>query len=105
MKSKRLTRRDLLFKSAALGSLTLIPGLTIDAALAAWRQSEQIPRKPTTWDEIGPFYKRGAPQPAQLRRAGDLGFPISVSGKVFDTRGNILTDARIEIWQTNHQGI
>ncbi len=105
MKSERLTRRDLLFKSAALGSLTLIPGLTIDATLAAWRQSEQTPRKPTTWDEIGPFYKRGAPQTAQLRRPGDLGLPINVSGKVFDTRGNILTGAKIEIWQTNHQGI
>jgi protocatechuate 3,4-dioxygenase beta subunit len=105
MKPERLSRRDLLYKSAALGSLALIPGLTVDVALAAWRQSEQTPRKPTTWDEIGPFYKRGAPQTAQLRRAGDLGLPVRVSGKVFDTRGSVLSGAKIEIWQANHQGI
>jgi protocatechuate 3,4-dioxygenase beta subunit len=28
-----------------------------------------------------------------------------VSGKVFDTRGDILSGAKVEIWQANHQGL
>lgn len=105
MKPERLTRRELLLKSAALGSLTVIPTLSFDEALWAWHQSEQKPRKPTAWDEIGPFYKRDAPQSVQLRRPGDPGLPVRVSGKVFDTRGNVLSGAKIEIWQANHLGL
>jgi Dioxygenase len=105
MEPERLTRRELLLKSAALGSLTVIPTLSFDEALWAWHQSEQKPRKPTAWDEIGPFYKRQAPQSVQLRRPGDPGLPVRVSGKVFDTRGNVLSGAKIEIWQANHLGL
>ena len=28
-----------------------------------------------------------------------------MSGKVFDTRGNVLSGTKIEIWQANHQGL
>ena len=105
MKLTSLTRRELLLKSAALGSLTLIPTLSFDEALWAWQQSEQRPLQPTAWDEIGPFYKRDAPESTQLRRPGDPGLPVRVFGKVFDTRGNVLSGAKIEIWQANHQGL
>jgi protocatechuate 3,4-dioxygenase beta subunit len=105
MKPKRLTRREILLKSAALGSLSMIPTLSFDEALWAWQQSEQKLRKPTAWDEIGPFYKREAPQSAQLRRPGDAGLPVRVSGIVFDTKGNVVSGAKIEIWQANHEGI
>jgi protocatechuate 3,4-dioxygenase beta subunit len=105
MRPKQLTRRELLLRSAALGSLTVIPTLSFDAALFAWQQSEQKPLKATAWNEIGPFYKRDAPASAQLKRPGDPGLPVRVSGKVFDTRGNLLPGAKIEIWQTNHQGL
>jgi protocatechuate 3,4-dioxygenase beta subunit len=30
--------------------------------------------------------------------------PLTLSGQVFNTRGDILPDAIIEIWQANHQG-
>jgi len=105
MKLERLSRRELLLKSAALGSLAVIPALTFDEALSAWQQSEQENRKPTAWNEIGPFYKREAPKSTHLRRPGDPGLPVRVSGKVFDTRGNLLSGAKIEIWQANHQGV
>src|SRR5271167_3099153 len=98
MKPAHLTRRELLFKSAAVGSLTLLSTLSFDEALWAWDQQEKKPLKPTAWDEIGPFYKREAPQSAQLSRPGDPGLPVRVSGKVFDTRGNVLSGAKIEIW-------
>lgn len=105
MKPQHLTRRELLLKTVALGSLTVIPTLSFDEALWGWGLSERKGRKPTAWNEIGPFYKREAPQTVQLRRPGDPGLPVRVSGKVFDTHGNVLSGAKIEIWQANHQGL
>ena|SRR5215472_6524447 len=105
MRHKGLARRELLLKSATLGSLSLIPGLSFDEAMWAWQMSEQKPYKPTPWNEIGPFYKRDAPHSAQLRRPGDPGLPVQVSGRVFDARGKVLSSAKIEIWQANHEGL
>lgn len=105
MKPQRLTRRELLLKSAALGSLSIAPALSFEEALSGWHLSEEKIRKPTPWNEIGPFYKREAPQTVQLRRPGDPGLPVQVSGKVFDTRGEVLRGAKIEIWQANHEGL
>jgi len=30
--------------------------------------------------------------------------PLTLSGQVFNTRGDVVPDATIEIWQTNHHG-
>jgi protocatechuate 3,4-dioxygenase beta subunit len=103
MKREGLTRRDLLLKSAALGSLALTPSLSLAEAIAGWQSQESL--KPTAWDEIGPFYKRNAPHIAQLRRPGDPGLPVNVAGQIFDTKGNKLPGATVEIWQTNHVGL
>ena len=82
------SRRDLLLKCAALGTLTLAPGASIaDAIDWGGQQSE---RKSTPWDELGPFYKKNAPHTAQLRLAKDPGMPLGVSGQVFDMHGNTL---------------
>ena len=101
MKTEALSRRDLVLKCAALGSLAVVPRWPAAQAIAMW---EEQARKPTPWDEIGPFYKRGAPQTAHLRAPGDPGLPVSVTGKVFDTAGNSLPGARVEIWQADHSG-
>jgi protocatechuate 3,4-dioxygenase beta subunit len=101
MRPERLTRRDVLLKCAALGSLVVVPSLSLTEDIA--RRDGQA-RKPTAWDEIGPFYKRAAPQTAQLRAPGDPGLPVSVAGKVFDTAGNLLPGAKVEIWQADHSG-
>jgi protocatechuate 3,4-dioxygenase beta subunit len=105
LKRDELTRRDLLLKSAAMGSLSVVPSLSLAEAISGWQRQEEDPRKPTTWDEIGPFYKRDAPHVAQLRRPGDPGLPIKVAGQVFDTKGSVLPGATIEIWQANHTGL
>ena len=101
MKPEPLTRRDVLLKCAALGTLTVAPSFSLAETIALWQERA---RKPTAWDEIGPFYKRDAPQNAHLRAPGDPGLPVSVAGKVFDTAGNLLTRARVEIWQADHSG-
>jgi protocatechuate 3,4-dioxygenase beta subunit len=35
---------------------------------------------------------------------GDAGLPLTVSGQIFDTRGQILPEAVVEVWQTDHYG-
>ena len=98
-----LSRRDLLHRCAAVGALTVAaPSWSIDDAVEAFAGQE---RTPTPWNEIGPFYKKGAPNVAQLRAPGDSGLPLSVSGRIFDVRGEALQGATVEIWQANHQGL
>ena len=100
-----LTRRDLLLKSAAIGAVVVVPSLSLAEAIDGWQRQQDAPLTPTAWDEIGPFYKRDAPHVTQLRKPGDPGLPVNIAGKVFDTRGNILSGAAIEIWQANHVGL
>lgn len=103
-----MRRRDLLLKCAALGGLRVAAPLTLAQSLAAFETAEQqeaAPRRPTPWGELGPFYKRKAPGDPHLRRAGDPGLPIAVSGAVFNTRGEALLGATIEIWQADHHGL
>jgi len=97
-----LSRRDLLAKCAALGVLAVVPSLSLADALDAWDRSQG--RAPTPWNELGPFYRKGAPRTLELRSPGDRGMPLSVSGRVFDTRGDIVPGATLEIWHTNDAG-
>lgn len=99
-----LSRRDILRKCAALGALTLAPGVSM-ADVFAWSENQKQPRASTPWNEIGPFYKREAPRVADLRGAGDKGLPLSVTGRVFDTRGQAIEGAKIEIWQADDDGL
>jgi hypothetical protein len=99
------TRRDLLLKSAALGAVVVAPSLSLAEAIDGWQRQQGAPLKPTAWDEIGPFYKRDAPHVTHLRKRGDPGLPVDIAGNVFDTRGDILSGATIEIWQANHAGL
>jgi protocatechuate 3,4-dioxygenase beta subunit len=99
-----LTRRDILQKCVALGSVVIAPHFCPEAMLAAFQEREKQVRKPTPPDVLGPFYKRLTPMNNMLRAPGDPGVPLTLSGQVFNTRGDILPDAIIEIWQANHQG-
>jgi protocatechuate 3,4-dioxygenase beta subunit len=103
MRNKALTRRDLLLKCAALGGLRAAPQMCLESVTFA-QESAGGPRKPTPWNELGPFYKRKAPKNAKLRVPGDPGTPLSVAGRIFDTRGNAVEGARIEVWQADHRG-
>ena len=104
----RITRREALLQCAALGSLSLAaPGLRLTDAVSAFELAEQATaaRAATQWNEIGPFYKRLAPNTSQLRAPNDPGLGLAVSGRVFNTRGQALTGAKLEIWQANHHGL
>jgi len=97
-----LSRRDLLSKCIALGVVTVSSNLSTSALASAWQQAEA--KAPTPAAELGPFYKRDAPSTASLRAASDPGMPLTVAGLVFDTRGEKLEGAKVEVWQTDHTG-
>ena len=103
-----LTRREALLQCAALGSLNLaVQPLGLTDAVAAFEQAEQAKttRTATPWNEIGPFYKRLAPNSSRLRAPSDPGLGLAVSGRVFNTRGETLTGSKVEIWQADHNGL
>src|SRR5260370_5941972 len=99
-----LNRRDILQKCAALGTVLIASQASSEAMLAAFQDHEKQIRKPTPRNPLGPFYKRLAPVNDILRAPGDPGIPVTLSGQFVDTGRDIVTDATIEIWQTNHQG-
>jgi protocatechuate 3,4-dioxygenase beta subunit len=104
MGSPRITRRGVLQKCLALGSLTILSSTSATELIAAWDEREKLVRTPTPWNELGPFYKKRAPQTASLRALEDPGMPLSVSGQVFDVRGEVVSGAKVEVWQTDHLG-
>ena len=99
-----LTRREILEKCIALGSVSVVSSFPVAAVLDAFGQMEARNRRPTPPNEIGPFYKKRAPETAMLRAPGDPGMPLAVSGQVFNTRGDALSNAVVEVWQTDHLG-
>jgi len=99
-----LTRRDVLQKCVALGSVVIASHFSPEAMLAAFQDREKQVRRPTPPNVLGPFYKRLTPVNNMLRAPGDPGMPLTVSGQVFNMRGDMVPDATIEIWQTSHQG-
>ena len=104
----QLPRRDLLLKSIAIGAISLGPGMTVASAVEKWLRAENGARPATPTDQLGPFYRKGTPQSsghsAMMRAPGDPGLPLAVAGAVYNTRGEVLPEAKIEVWQTNHQG-
>jgi hypothetical protein len=69
------TRRAILHKCLALGSLTVASSFSAEAMFAAFQDRETQLRKPTPSNSLGPFYKRLAPTTAVLRAPGDPGLP------------------------------
>jgi protocatechuate 3,4-dioxygenase beta subunit len=98
-----LTRRDLLAKAIVLGAVSagdLLPWQIAEA----WDASERVQRTVTPPAELGPFYKRNAPNSVRLATPTDAGLPLRVTGQVFDARGDVLPNATIEIWHADHAG-
>jgi protocatechuate 3,4-dioxygenase beta subunit len=96
------TRRELLERCAAFGAITLASSIPVSALAAAWDNAEK--KQPTPFCELGPFYKREAPNTSTLRAPGDAGMPLTLSGVVYDVRGEIVPDSKLEIWQTENDG-
>jgi len=104
-RASELRRRDWLGNCIAKGFLVAGVPISSSKLFALWQAGEANAMKPTPAEVLGPFYKKHAPDTAQLHKAGDPGFPLRVAGKVLNTRGEKAHDARIEIWQANHVGL
>jgi len=98
-----IKRRQFLVRAAEMGALIIASPLSINAVSRAFGNQGHI--HPTPDNDLGPFYKRGAPHRSVLRAPGDPGLPLKISGKVYSEKGYELPNATLEIWQTNAGGI
>lgn len=104
MNRKSLHRREMLERCITRGLLIGGAAMSHSQLLAMWQQSEAAAAKPTPTEVLGPFFKKGAPNEKNLRKAGAPGFPLRVSGKVFNTRGERVHGAQVDLWQADHAG-
>src|SRR5258708_27871822 len=65
---------------------------------------ENMARPATPMDQLGPFYKKGAPNTKMMRGARDPGLALGVAGAMFNTRGGTLSSRKNEIRQNHHSG-
>ena len=72
--------------------------------LAFWEQTEAESHKPTSPEVLGPFFRKGAPDQRVLRAPGDPGFPLKVTGRVMNTRGQLVEGAKVDLWHADHSG-
>lgn len=106
MNVKTFNRREFLERCITAGLLVGAPG-TSQAQLLAAASHETMGNaaKATPPTGIGPFFKKGSPNRTNLRVAGEAGLPLSISGRILDTRGEPVHDAQIELWHADQQGI
>lgn len=97
-----INRRRFLIRAAEMGALIIATPVTIASVTDAFTKLKIHPTSPNA---LGPFYKRNAPNRSILRAAGDPGPPLKLSGKVYSEKGNLLPNAKLEIWQTDANGI
>ncbi len=73
--------------------------------LALWQGAEAQMHKPTNAEVLGPFFRKGAPDARVLRAPGDPGLPLKVSGRVLNTRGQLVEGAKVDLWHADHNGL
>ena len=104
MKHRQLSRREMIEMCIVRGSLTCVAATSQTTLLAAWQLAEGDFLTPTKTEGLGPFHKKNAPDARVLRRPGDPGLPLRVTGNVRNTRGDILPNTTLEVWQTDFKG-
>lgn len=104
MKSNPLHRREMIERCITRGLLLGGAAMSQTQLFALWQQAEASALQPTPTEVLGPFFKKDAPNEKNLRKPGAPGFPLRVSGKVFNTRGERVQGAQVDVWQADHQG-
>src|SRR5690242_1381793 len=101
---RRATRREMLENCIVRGGLLAGVSMSGNQLLAYFQEGERNARKPTPSEVLGPFFKKGAPNQKVLHQPGEPGFPLRVSGKVYNTKGDAIEGAQIDLWQADHAG-
>jgi protocatechuate 3,4-dioxygenase beta subunit len=104
VKHHQLTRREIVENCIGKGLLLSALPLSQVQLLSAWEEGNAKAAKPTPREVLGPFFKKGAPNTRVLHTPGSPGFPLRVTGKVMNTRGDKVPGAKVEIWQADHAG-
>ncbi len=101
-----LNRRTMLELCISRGLLTAGAAIALSPAnlLAFWEQTEEQANRPTSAEVLGPFFRKNAPDQRVLRAAGDLGFPLKVTGRVVNTKGQLVEGAAVDMWHADHAG-
>jgi protocatechuate 3,4-dioxygenase beta subunit len=100
--SRRLSRREIIESCISRGLLVAATPMASSQLYALWAEPGAL--KPTPTEVLGPFYKKGAPNQADLRIQGDPGMPLVVSGRVVNTRGEKVPGARVALWHADDAG-
>jgi len=101
---RQKTRREMLETAIVRGVLLAGVPASNGKLLAMWRQGSK-PTKGTATNEVGPFFKKGAPSSPRLRQSGDTGLALHIAGKVINTRGEMVHGATVDIWHADDKGI
>ena len=100
-------RREFLERAIVRGLLVGGAAATSHSQLLGfWQQAEaQAAAKPIATEVLGPFFKKGAPNAANLRIAGEPGFALKISGRIVTTKGEAVPGARVDLWHADYKGI
>ena len=98
-------RRQMLELCICRGFLVAGAAATSQSHLMAfWQQTEEQAHEPTSPEVLGPFFRKGAPDNRVLRARGDPGFPLKVTGRVLNTKGQLVEGAKVDLWHADHSG-
>ncbi len=98
----KLNRRETLELCISRG--LLLGSLSQQQLLSAYQAAESAALKPTSAEVLGPFYRKGAPSQPNLRAPGDAGFPLKVTGRVLNTKAQLVEGATVDLWPADQHG-
>lgn len=104
MKIAKPSRREIMERCITGGLIAGSGALSQTQLLAFWEDAEKQAMKPTAADVLGPFFRKGAPNLRTLRGPKDPGFPLLVSGRVVNVKGQLVEGATVDFWHADHAG-
>src|SRR5215212_8102560 len=95
MKTSRISRRGFFYLG---GAAVVAAGYPLARPLSQSKDVKAAGKfQPTPSNTLGPFYKKGAPVRERLIEPHEAGVPLLVAGRVFNTEGEALPGAVVEV--------
>ncbi|MBI3207962.1 MAG: hypothetical protein HYZ37_03555 [Candidatus Solibacter usitatus] len=98
-------RREWLENCIVRGLLVAGVPMSQSKLFGLWQEGQSKAQKPTPAEVLGPFFKKGAPNTRAMRKPGAPGFPMHVTGKVLNTKGEPVRNATVDVWHSDHEGL